>query len=351
MIVTDGKVESVLGIPGSDLSEAMGLTFLHRPGALPTGDQFSWSDLNRALQYGNLRTDQVRVVGGEAPADGLFRAAQAGGSRAFHRLVPEAVHRALASGGTLVVDQLDLIDPWADGVARALAGVFRARVQANLYASLHGAPGFGVHRDSHDVFVVQGRGRKHWTVGEGADAAQVAMNPGDVLYLPEGTPHDVATDVRGSLHITFAIPRPNVQELLAWVVTGSQDDRLKCAVDGNDPALTATALARQTSALTGVGVASFVEEKLGSSMAPTFMNLPHTTSGGPTRDGIAGLYVRRSFVDVLPEDARTHAEVLDSLSATRSVAVDDLLRADDTGRVLGAIQELAVSGLITLTDA
>ncbi|TRV80947.1 hypothetical protein FKN01_04150 [Streptomyces sp. 130] len=350
MIVTDDAVEPVLGLSRTELTEAMGRRWFHRPGALPSAGACTWADLNRALQYGNLGPDQIRLVGGEVPVGDLFRVAVAGGGRAFHRIVPEAAHRALATGATLVIDQLDLIDPWADQIARALSGIFTARVQANLYASLRRAPGFGAHQDTHDVFVVQGSGKKHWTVGTGTGATDLTMCRGDVLYLPEGTRHDVATDAEGSLDITFAVPRPNLRELLAWALDGSRDARLLAPVDTGDTAARTAALTGQAEALTDAEVHSFVEERLHSGMAPSFVNLPYAGQGATEVPDAPVLFARRSFAAVLPDGADQHARVLECLSATEPMAVGELVSASGVDKALEVVCELAQRGLISLSE-
>ncbi|NEY32865.1 hypothetical protein GTU99_11780 [Streptomyces sp. PRKS01-65] len=350
MIVTDDTVDPVLGVGAAELAGAKGRGWFHGSGALDPAGTYAWHDLNTTLQYGNLGPGQVRLVGGGIAADELFRVSVAGGSRTFRRIVPEAVHRALATGATLVIDQLDLVSPWADQVARALAGVFTTRVQANLYASLSGAPGFGLHQDTHDVFVVQGSGKKHWTLASEGENAQVTMVPGDVLYLPEGTAHDVATDAQGSLHITFAIPRPNMQELLAWTIAGSRDARMFAALDDSAPQATATALTGLSRKIGEAEVSTFLEENVDRGMAPSFVNLPHAARDAAELSATPTLVARRSFVGVLPDGSDDHARVLACLSATGETAVSELLARSGVDEPLAVVRDLARRGLISLSE-
>ncbi|MGW7308058.1 JmjC domain-containing protein [Streptomyces sp. NPDC054835] len=350
MLVTDHAVDSVLGVSHAELSEAMGRRWFHKTGALRPEATFGWNALNKALRYGNLGTDQVRLVGGDVATEELFHRAVAGGSRVYHRIAPQAVHRGLDSGGTLVIDQLDLVDPWADQVARALSGVFSARVQANVYASLRGAPGFGAHRDTHDVFVVQGSGRKHWTVapGDGTDEVRLTMEPGDVLYLPEGTTHDVATHAQGSLHITFAVPRPNLQELLTWRAADSGGTFLRTAVDPSDPAAAAASVAQWAGRVVGeADIRRFLEDAVGGAMAPSCTNLPYAC-GDPSV--LEGLSARRSFVCVLPDGATDHARVLARLTATDRTPVKELLAGVAVDDPVAVVGDLMRWGLIDVSE-
>ncbi|GEB61800.1 JmjC domain-containing protein [Streptomyces gardneri] len=359
MLVPEHAVDAVLGVSHSELSEATGRRWFHKPGALPTDAILDWKGLNRALRYGNLDTGQVRLVGGRVATEELFHRSVAGGSRIYHRIAPEAVHRALDSGGTLVIDQLDLVDPWADEVARALSGVFSARVQANVYASLRGAPGFGAHRDTHDVFVVQGSGKKHWTVkpAEGTDTggASFTMEPGDVLYLPEGTTHDVGTHARGSLHITFAIPRPNLGELLAWRTAGSGAALLRTPVDPSDPGAAAGSVTDWAGrAVEEADVRRFLEDGVGRGMAPSFTNLPFACGDGltvgddlPVRHGLSA---RRSFVSVLPDGAGDHARLLARLSANDRTPVKELLADAGVDDPVAVFRDLVRWGHVEVSE-
>lgn len=75
------------------------------------------------------------------------------------------------------------------------------------YASPQG--GVGPHVDNYDVFLIQGKGRRHWRVGEAVgEEAEIFPNenirhvkpfqaiidtvlePGDILYIPPRFPHD-----------------------------------------------------------------------------------------------------------------------------------------------------------------
>ncbi|WP_137166786.1 cupin domain-containing protein [Salinimonas lutimaris] len=68
--------------------------------------------------------------------------------------------------------------------------------------------GVGPHLDQYDVFLVQGKGRRHWKVGRPGEhqavyphpklqqiapfepVLDVVLEPGDILYIPPGWPHD-----------------------------------------------------------------------------------------------------------------------------------------------------------------
>ncbi|ROR61165.1 UNVERIFIED_ORG: 50S ribosomal protein L16 3-hydroxylase [Providencia alcalifaciens] len=92
--------------------------------------------------------------------------------------------------------------------------------------------GVGPHLDQYDVFIIQGEGRRHWRVGEKIpmkqhcphpDLLQVQpfdaiideeMEPGDILYIPPGFPHE-GYAIEPSLNYSVGFRAPNTRELLS----------------------------------------------------------------------------------------------------------------------------------------
>jgi len=99
-----------------------------------------------------------------------------------------------------------------------------AAANVNAYLTPAGSQGFGTHFDTHDVFVLQTHGAKLWRLyepshrlPEGAETAAehdsppgpvkstAELRPGDLLYLPRGTPHDATANESASLHLTIGV--------------------------------------------------------------------------------------------------------------------------------------------------
>ncbi|ETT08057.1 cupin domain-containing protein [Providencia alcalifaciens] len=92
--------------------------------------------------------------------------------------------------------------------------------------------GVGPHLDQYDVFIIQGEGRRHWRVGEKIpmkqhsphpDLLQVQpfdaiideeMEPGDILYIPPGFPHE-GYAIEPSLNFSVGFRAPNARELMS----------------------------------------------------------------------------------------------------------------------------------------
>jgi 50S ribosomal protein L16 3-hydroxylase len=69
--------------------------------------------------------------------------------------------------------------------------------------------GVGPHVDSYDVFLLQGAGRRRWTVWDPKRTPyRYICGPGDLLYLPPGWRHDgVALEACFTYSIGFRAPR------------------------------------------------------------------------------------------------------------------------------------------------
>ncbi len=134
------------------------------------------------------------------------------------------VHQAFARGKTVILRSMQQRWPAIATLCRGLEGFFSCPVHANLYLTPAGAQGFDAHFDTHEVFVLQLAGRKHWRI-YGADrdlplvedavpvgrdqlgppTQEVLLQAGDLLYLPRGHVHEANTLEGLSLHLTVGV--------------------------------------------------------------------------------------------------------------------------------------------------
>ena len=136
----------------------------------------------------------------------------------------DRVPTAFDDGATIVLQALH--HNWLPlaRFCRALEAELGHPVQANSYYTPRRSQGFAVHHDTHDVFVLQVAGEKHWRVydpllelplkhqrcssslGEpGRPVLELTLRAGDTLYLPRGWLHDALTSDTDSLHITVGV--------------------------------------------------------------------------------------------------------------------------------------------------
>jgi ribosomal protein L16 Arg81 hydroxylase len=138
---------------------------------------------------------------------------------------PIRVARLFGAGATIIINNLDQLDPGVRSLLSRLESELGIHAQANLYLTPGGAQGFAAHFDSHDVILVQVVGQKQWRLydspkglpmrGErfdpaatkpGERTAELLLQRGDVLYIPRGLMHDaVAVDDGPSMHVTIGL--------------------------------------------------------------------------------------------------------------------------------------------------
>jgi hypothetical protein len=133
-------------------------------------------------------------------------------------------YQLFQSGATISLRQLhERMAPLA-ALCRAMEHVFSSHFQTNIYLSPRNAQGFKTHFDSHDVFVLQVSGSKHWSLYDtpielplhgqgfepekhapGAATRELTLHAGDVLYCPRGLFHSARSTDEVSLHITLGL--------------------------------------------------------------------------------------------------------------------------------------------------
>lgn len=106
--------------------------------------------------------------------------------------------------------------------------------------------GVGPHLDQYDVFIIQGQGKRHWRVGMPDPSLvphcphprllqispftaciDVVTEPGDILYIPPGCPHD-GVSMDASLNYSVGFRAPAQKDLL----TGLADYLIENEIQG-----------------------------------------------------------------------------------------------------------------------
>jgi mannose-6-phosphate isomerase-like protein (cupin superfamily) len=146
--------------------------------------------------------------------------------------VPEKVYELFRLGGTLTWNSLEHVLPVVRQLLRPFAQTLACDTDAVLFVTPAGHEGFKPHYDSTDSFVLQVEGSKRWRVWEtpefrvgdwGGDASGepemvVTLHPGDVLYVPHGTPHEAAAEGSISVHISIGVEPRRWRDLIRAVV-------------------------------------------------------------------------------------------------------------------------------------
>ncbi|HEV3000660.1 MAG TPA: cupin domain-containing protein [Solirubrobacteraceae bacterium] len=216
------------------------------PGVDPAGyrDLLGIDDVDALIAGAGLRFPAVKVVrGGRKIGAGEYTAgATIGGVRVDDLVDPEAVRAAFAGGATIVLSSLHRYWPPLERFCRALEEALSHPVQVNAYVTPAGARGLDLHWDTHDVFVLQCFGEKHWRVhgegfraplrhqhrsgaiaAEGEALIETVLRPGDCLYVPRGFVHGAETDAAASAHLTIGVLTHSWVDVLRGVLGAMED--------------------------------------------------------------------------------------------------------------------------------
>ncbi|MFE2533797.1 JmjC domain-containing protein [Streptomyces sp. NPDC059371] len=152
---------------------------------------------------------------------------------------PGAVARHMAGGASLKLNQVGDWHRPTRAIARHLEEILPVAVNSYVFHTPEESRGMLPHRDAAHVLVIQLEGRKEWhlyaepgqvgaSAGLDVDAARPShvftLEPGDVLYLPHGWPHDAVARGGDSLHLTFTLTEPTPQDLLDALLRRFLDD-------------------------------------------------------------------------------------------------------------------------------
>lgn len=187
------------------------------------------ADLDAYLNGRNINHPAVSLTNAQrkhGPADYTYASGLIDTARLFQHF---------ADGSTIVFAGLESALPPLAALCRAMEAEMSTRFQTNVYFTPGHAQGFRTHYDSHDVFVLQVHGRKHWRLYDtpvelpfrrqefhpdevpvGEVSREFVLEAGDMAYVPRGLLHDART-VEGSdsVHITLGVLHTSFTDLMA----------------------------------------------------------------------------------------------------------------------------------------
>ncbi|MBW8685992.1 cupin domain-containing protein [Chitinophaga rhizophila] len=135
---------------------------------------------------------------------------------------------------TFVLEQTKSLWPTVSHMLSSINEAFCCSSNTNIYISPPGACGFAIHYDSHDVFVMQIAGAKHWKIYNNPFYLPLGIHnslpfktedlellydleveAGDTIYLPRGFVHEASTSHDLSAHITAGIYNTTLAKVLS----------------------------------------------------------------------------------------------------------------------------------------
>ncbi|WBB52779.1 cupin domain-containing protein [Verrucosispora sp. WMMD573] len=233
------------------------------------------ADADELLSRRGLRTPFLRVAkDGQVLPAARYTGGGGAGAEIDDQVLDERILQLYADGATLVLQGLHRTWPALIDFTRDLSLAVGQPLQVNAYLTPPDSQGFATHYDTHDVFVLQVDGHKHWRIhppvlpdplerqpwggradevaatAQGAAALDFVLEPGDALYLPRGWLHSAQAQESSSLHLTVGVRALTryalVEELLALA---AEDQRLRATLpfgtdvadpDAIEPELTET---------------------------------------------------------------------------------------------------------------
>lgn len=202
-------------------------------------------DLDDILHHKAIRFPHVQISqrGDDVPADQFTQPVEVGDKLVPDAVIPSRVVEYFRAGSTIAWSALHHFRPNMRNLALMLSDKFATQTGVTAMLTPANKQGFYPHCDRVDVFAVQLLGTKRWRVwpvlearkgdaphfsasGEelGPPIIETTLSPGDILYLPNGTPHVAVTGNEISLHLVIMIRPCRWSELLKRIITEIVDD-------------------------------------------------------------------------------------------------------------------------------
>jgi len=161
------------------------------------------------------------------------------------RIAKHLLYQHLKEGGTVVLNRIELVSPQVKALCLSAGQFVGAQTTANAYAAFGPEPATNVHWDTHDVLVMQLKGRKRWRIYEpthplpvvnqisnerkdeltDAPVMDLELEQGSCLYVPRGWWHKVEPVVGyDTIHLAVAIHVPLILDYLIWAAANILPD-------------------------------------------------------------------------------------------------------------------------------
>ena len=203
-------------------------------------------DLEGFISRGDVRYPAIRLAKGGAffPSEAYTQDVRYG-DEVFRGLIDvEKVVTEYTSGATVTLPALHRSLPALGRLCAQMEALLDHSVHTNAYLTPPCAAGFTPHYDTHEVFVLQIAGRKHWRVYPPplplphrsqpfspqnytlppAALLEFQLCPGDLLYLPRGHVHTTTTAEQFSAHVTIGVTVYTGVELLSELIHAAVDE-------------------------------------------------------------------------------------------------------------------------------
>jgi hypothetical protein len=195
---------------------------LHQPGLLKDQTIFRLEDLRKHLNNPFLHLEFLQIVHrGKLVDMQAARCVKIVQRRAIEFVNRRVLQEHLEKGAACLLEGVDILEPQVSLLAATLDRAHSCTFSnAVVFFSQRGSEAYRGHIDTDDVLAIHLAGSKRWRLHTrqaprrahlveldesemGPVEAEIVMNPGDVLFLRSGTPHQVETIGDYSLHLSF----------------------------------------------------------------------------------------------------------------------------------------------------
>jgi ribosomal protein L16 Arg81 hydroxylase len=239
-----------VGPEGEFLSDYWGKRPLLREQLAPDAyaDLLTLADVDELVTTSGLRTPEFRLVkaGTPLPSATYTTTPSISGVPITGLADVRKVLAEIDDGATLVLQGMHRYRASLRAFCRELEDALGCPCQVNAYFTPPGTRGLALHKDTHDVFVLQCFGQKRWEIHAPDGVWDITLKPGDALYMPKGTPHAATAQDALSGHLTIGLLTDPIRTVLSGVVAtaladAAFDERLPTGWQEH-PDLLATAL-------------------------------------------------------------------------------------------------------------
>jgi len=179
---------------------------------------FSIEQVDKILDISRPTGTSLRVVKNQEPLLPT-RYENTDGSLNLNQL-----YAAYADGYTVVINKVDRFWHPLKAFCQNMSNFLSHHTTANMYLTPQNEKALLPHYDTHDVYVLQIHGKKHWNIYDSPEETpllnshqpifkreqlknprEITLNAGDLMYMPRGLPHEAYTTDESSLHITIGV--------------------------------------------------------------------------------------------------------------------------------------------------
>ncbi len=191
---------------------------LHREQSAYYQGLFSIAEVDQVLDVAQPNGSSLRIVKNQQPLPSIKYEGADG------KLNLNQLYAAYADGYTININEIQRFWQPVKDLCFQMSHELSHHTVANMYLTPRDQKALLPHYDTHDVFVLQIHGEKHWKIYESQVecpalhsfqpifqreqltlAQEVTLCAGDFMYMPRGVPHEAFTTNDSSLHLTVGV--------------------------------------------------------------------------------------------------------------------------------------------------